>query len=1119
MFIADLTSPPTPNALTFSANFAAALAAFLLGGAAMLYYGAGDPSLHTILDTSIALTCALIALLIWDVSRQNIWAISPRHNRSGRLFLAITFAMLAVGELAHVVAVLGWLTEGPGADVRLRAGTWGPPAYLLPIGFGAALLLRDRARSFAWVFAAGLALVAIALIAIFLSAPRYTEPGFLWVTRPTLLLVPLIWTGVGLAYWKFRHESELARAIALTAALLAVAHSVMLYSRTPSDTVAMVAHFGKFVADALLLFNITQIGAADTVRREQAEQQLTALNRDLDGRVAERTTAQRRSQNLIDAIVEDSATLIYVKDLAGRYLMVNQLYADIHHVDRPSIVGKSDHDIFPPATADALRATDERAARAARPLTEEEVIILDDGPHSYVSVRSSLRDDEGQAYALFGISTDITQHKRAEQALNESEQRNRLIVESALDAIVTMDETGTITGWNPQSEETFGWTQDEAQGRPVEIILPERFRDAHRDGLARYLATGEARVLNKRIELAALHRDGREFPVELSITPVRIDEALSFTAFVRDITERKLAETRLQTQRDRLHLLEQITRAIGQRQDVHSIFQVAVRTLEDRLPADFVCICLYDWVAHALKVAHVGVAGAALGQELGITERATIPIDENALSRCVAGDLVYEPDFAAVDFPFPRRLARQGLRSLVVAPLLVEGEVFGALIVARLRDNDFQSADCEFLKQLGEHVGLAAHQAELRDKLQQAYDDLRKTQQAVLERERLRAIGQMASGIAHDINNAISPVAVYTQSLLERDLELTPEVRDYLEIVGRVVKDISATVARMRDFYRPEDSEAELEPIDLNELVPQVVELTRARWSDMPQQRGIVIKVSTELEADLPPVMGNASELREAATNLIFNAVDAMPEGGTITIRTATIPPASGGEIGVRFEIEDSGPGMDAETRRNCLEPFFTTKGERGTGLGLAMVSGAAQRHKALLEIDSAPGEGTRIRLEFAVAAKARRKPERAQPPRKIRALRLLVIDDDPAVLRSTAMVLKRGGHAIITADGGQAGIDQLRAAREAGEPFDAVITDLGMPYADGNQVARAAKEIFPATPIVLLTGWGRTMATGDEAPAFVDFVLPKPLDLNALRDILAGLDNAASSPPAKPGS
>jgi PAS domain S-box-containing protein len=1102
MFVAPYLKPRTPVAVGFSANLVAALVAFMLGAAVMLHYGAENPSLHTILDTSVAVTGALLALLLWDVSR--------RTEQSLPLFLALCFAMLAIGELLHVVTVLGWLGGGTAGDLQYRAGTWGPPAYLLPIGVGAALLLRDRSRWYAWPLAIGLVLLAAALVAIFLAVPRHTAPGLLWITRPSLILVSLLWALVGVAYWRRRGESEIAQAIVPTAVILALAHAVMLYSHAATDTVAMVAHYGKFVGEVLLVFNLTQIGAADTARRRQVEQQLIELSRDLDARVAERTAAQRRSQDMIEAIIANSPAMITVKDLAGQYLMVNQRFAETFQVARDATIGKTDHELFDKATADAFRAMDQRVAAADQPLTEEETYPLADGPHSWLSVKAPLHDDAGQPYAVFAISTDVTDQRRAQLELLASEQRNRQIVESALDAVVTIDSDGVITGWSPQSEKTFGWTHDEALGQPVDdLILPQRYRKAHRDGLARYIATGEARVLNTRIELAALRRDGEEFPIELSITPVRMGETISFTAFIRDIADRKLAETRLQAQRDRLHLLEQVTRAISQRQDEQSIFQVVVRTLEDRLPADFVCICRHDPVARHLVVAHVGTGSAALGRELGITERAEIPIDGNGLSRCVAGELVYEPDIAEVDFPFPRRLAAHGLRSLVIAPLAAEDGVFGVLVVARLAAEAFASTDCEFLKQVSDHVSLAASQTQLRDSLQQAYDDLKQTQQGILEQERLRAIGQMASGIAHDINNAISPVAVYTQSLRERQaaLGLLPEVRDYLETVGRVVKDISATVARMRDFYRPSDAGAEFVSVDLNTLILQVVGLTRARWNDMPQQRGVVITVSTALAGDLPPVMGDAAQLREALTNLVFNAVDAMPDGGTITIRTLTFAAAGGGkQRRVQFEVGDDGPGMDEETRRRCLEPFFTTKGDRGTGLGLAMVQGAAQHHKAGLGIDSAPGMGTRVRLDFAASTRADTAARRAQAPRDERPLRLLLVDDDPAVLGSTATVLEIKGHAITTADGGKAGIAALHAAHDAGAPFDVVITDLGMPYVDGNQVALAAKELFPDTPVILLTGWGRRMATGDEAPAHVDFVLPKPLELDALRDIFAGV-------------
>jgi PAS domain S-box-containing protein len=703
----------------------------------------------------------------------------------------------------------------------------------------------------------------------------------------------------------------------------------------------------------------------------------------------------------------------------------------------------------------------------------------------------------------FSTLQDITEQKHAEEELRASEERTRLIVDTALDAVITMDSAGAITGWSPQAETMFGWTRAEALGRSLaQTIIPPRYREDHRRGLEHYLATGEGPVLNKRIELSALHRDGREFAIDLSITPIRTGAVPSFSAFVRDITDRKLAQARLQAQLERLTLLDQISRAIGERQDLQSIYQVAIRSLEERLPVDFSCVLHHDATHHTLSVIRVGAHSQALALELAMDEQSRIEIDPNGLSRCVRGELVYEADIQVIAFPFPQRLARGGLRALVMAPLQSESRVFGILVVARRQPQSFSSGDCEFLRQLSTHVALAAQQAELHGALQQAYDDLRQTQQTVMQQERLRALGQMASGIAHDINNALSPVALYTESLLEREPHLSERGRGYLVTIARAIDDVAATVARMREFYRQREPQLQPTPVQLNRLLQQVVDLTHARWSDMPQQRGIVIRLEIEPAPDLPAILGVESEVREALTNLIFNAVDAMPDGGVLTLRTRSVAPAA-----AVVEVSDTGVGMNEDTRRRCLEPFFTTKGERGTGLGLAMVYGVAQRHDADVEIDSVVGCGTTVRLSFPVPAtppSVSAVPAPAEAP--TRRLRILIVDDDPLMLKSLCDTLELDGHVVVVANGGQAGIDSFKAARQPDETFDAVITDLGMPYVDGRAVAVAVKASAKTTPVILLTGWGQRLVADGDIPAHVDRVLSKPPRLRELRAALAQL-------------
>lgn len=576
-------------------------------------------------------------------------------------------------------------------------------------------------------------------------------------------------------------------------------------------------------------------------------------------------------------------------------------------------------------------------------------------------------------------------------------------------------------------------------------------------------------------------------------------------------SELKANEQRLHAQLARLDLLHRTTRAIGERQDLSSIFQVILRNLEDNMPIDFGCASLYDADKRTLTIETVGVRGAAQARAIGLEPKASLPIQENGLSHCLRGVLVYEPDTGALQSGLPRQLASIGFQSFVAAPLIVENKVFGVLIAARAPTNGFSSGDCEFLRQLSEHIALASHQAQLYQDLQLAYDNLRISQQTLLQQERLRALGQMASGVAHDINNAISPIALYTESLLEHEQTLSDRARSYLRTIQRAIADVAQTVTRMREFYRQRDQEALLTPVNLNELVEQAITLTRARWSDMAQERGVMIEMSTQLETDIPLVLGTESDIRDALTNLIFNAVDAMPTGGTLSVRTRLAPAQGVSSAGAVLEVADSGMGMDEETRRRCIEPFFTTKGERGTGMGLAMVYGMAKRHGAQIEIDSALGQGTTVRLIFAIAPRIEPTIETPVLIASTRQ-RLLVIDDDPLLREALFRILESEGHEVTIMEGGQAGIDAFAQAHRSGQPFDVVMTDLGMPYVDGRAVATAVKKLSPRTPVILLTGWGQRLSTEQNVPEYVDVVLSKPPKLPELRRTLAQLQQQSSA-------
>ncbi|HEU4601846.1 MAG TPA: ATP-binding protein [Steroidobacteraceae bacterium] len=625
-----------------------------------------------------------------------------------------------------------------------------------------------------------------------------------------------------------------------------------------------------------------------------------------------------------------------------------------------------------------------------------------------------------------------------------------------------------------------------------------------------------SRMLHQRISrpitslVQAAHAVSERNDYSVRVEPVGAAEfqhlTTTFNEMLGRIEEQSSAlrdkEQRLWAQLSRLNLLHRTTRAIGERQDLHSIYQVILHNLEDDLPVDFACIAVRDSTEATLRVAGVGSRSAEPAAVMQLHPNASVFIEQNGLSKCLQGVLVYEPDIRGTDYEILQRFEKAGLASVIAAPMSVENRVFGVLICARALPQAFSSGDCEFLRQLSEHVALAANQVQLYTELQQAFDELRVSQQTLMQQERLRALGQMASGVAHDINNAISPISLYTESLLEREPGLSERAREYLRTIQRAIADVGQTVARMREFYRTRDQQTQLVAVDLNALVDQALTLTRARWSDMPQERGIVIEIERQLTATLPKIKGIESDIRDALTNLIFNAVDAMPDGGRLTLRTRADATADTGEW-IVLEIQDSGVGMDEETRRRCLEPFFTTKGERGTGMGLAMVYGMAKRQGAQLEIDSAVGSGTTIRIKFARAEETGAETYVAGSNLRARSLKLLVIDDDPLLREALFSILQSEGHTVTLADGGQAGIDAFVASM-GDVPFDAVFTDLGMPYVDGRAVAKAIKANDPHASVIMLTGWGQRLNTEQTVPPNVDVVLSKPPSLQDLRRTLA---------------
>ena len=494
---------------------------------------------------------------------------------------------------------------------------------------------------------------------------------------------------------------------------------------------------------------------------------------------------------------------------------------------------------------------------------------------------------------------------------------------------------------------------------------------------------------------------------------------------------------------------------------------------------------------------------AARGLPDGVVGSAEVRVGEGIAGKVaqrgepvLVADIAADPRFGKPNQP------KYGSGAFMCLPVRVEDRIIGVFNLAKSAtaapSPAFSPTDLQFLNTLMTHIAYAIDNARLLQearlsatRLRSAMEDLRSTQTRAVEGETLRAMGQMASGMAHHVNNLLAVISGRTQLLLTRNPQL--ETRRPLEIIQQATFDAAEVVRRVLSFAALHQAPAAA-PVDLNELVREVVELTRPRWRDEAQMRSLAIDVTMEL-GDVGQVAGEAPALREVVMNLIFNAIDALPQGGHIRIKTWS------GDDWVFCAVADDGVGMDDDVRRRALEPFFTTKGPQGTGLGLSVANTIVQRHGGELSLRPTDGKGTVITLRLPRAEAAPAAVEPAPTPAGA-GLHILVVDDEETVREALADSLAEDGHTVITAASGPEGLARLAD----GAKVDVVFTDLGMPEMTGWDVARAVRTRHPGLRIGLVTGWAVALELSDDERRAVDFVIAKPYTTETLRGVLAGI-------------
>jgi PAS domain S-box-containing protein len=553
----------------------------------------------------------------------------------------------------------------------------------------------------------------------------------------------------------------------------------------------------------------------------------------------------------------------------------------------------------------------------------------------------------------------------------------------------------------------------------------------------------------------------------------------------------------------RLQALSEIARAIGSTLEVEGVFRIVGERLQTIVP----------YRRMSLNILRRDGAGFSVRT-----------IDRPEPGRPAAVRLL-EPTKLVAGSPQSRALESRStvLVSLeahtvsAVVPIIADNSPVGVFVVTSDEQPGFRERDLDLLRDLAAHMAISLKNARVFQDLERAYRDLRDTKDKLVRSEKLQGLGEMAAGVAHDFNNVLSAVLGRAQMLkvMLHDEQVLKSVR----VIEKAALDGAGTVRRIQEFAK-EKSEGDFVVVHMNPLVRDAVDLTTTRVNDL----GIEIDMQVEL-GEAGALLGNPSELREVLTNLIHNAIDAMPHGGRLAIRTgrgeretnasearsgaSRVGPAGGlappltGQVW--FEVEDTGVGMDEETQNKIFDPFFTTKGTRGTGLGLSVSYGIVQRHQGEFVVKSRKGAGTRIRVVFPMEGDASNgfsgnlTPLPALEKNLPATARILVIDDDNAVRDVLADILRTGDHHVVSAANGIEGLELFRK-----NEFDLVFTDLGMPGMNGWEVAQGIKSLSPTTPVGLITGWGSSLDDARIKDKGVDLIVSKPFRYNQVLDLVA---------------
>lgn len=573
----------------------------------------------------------------------------------------------------------------------------------------------------------------------------------------------------------------------------------------------------------------------------------------------------------------------------------------------------------------------------------------------------------------------------------------------------------------------------------------------------------------------------------LSLSYVVIKEKSIKGLRIRLVEEKALSGA-LERQFQELKALFRISCLVNSKVELSSILDTICENVVSCLGADQSSLMFYSPQDRKLRCI------AACGTDSDLVKGKEVDQGKSVAGWVVRHNkpLLLEDNLSDYDFSGSVQKDRR-IRCSLCVPLKVNEVVKGVLNVNLLRQKRrFTETDLQLLCIFAENAAVAIEKASL-------YEELKGQVNQLIDSQKLGAVGEITSGVVHDLNNLLSVVIGRAQLLSGRMKD--PGQHRQVEAMEKAAIDASEIVHRLRQFGRPSSDEG-FTNVDVGGLVDEVVEMTRPKWNEWAKLRGINVKV-TKLLSPVPPVYGCPSELRQVLVNLILNSIDALPGGGEIVLQTAKV-----GEL-VLISVKDNGVGITEEVKTRVFEPFFTTKPDRGTGLGLSVAHRIILNHDGEIGVENQLGEGTIFTIKLPVSGISRKDTERSPVTDSPASLNILVVDDEKEVGSVLNELLSDEGHRVKVADDGSKAISILEK-----HEFDVVITDLGMRGVTGWDVASAAKKVNPMLPVIMLTGWVDSVLGKETERRTVDMVLSKPAKRDQLMKAIAQVVNQKSVSP-----